>query len=124
MFSFKNKVAAILLASMSFVPVSTLSAQNVDQQAIMRICYSDYQSFCAGVVPGGGRIIRCLADQAEKLNPVCREAVIGGTSCLADAKRLCGDVPVGDGRMMTCLKQNLPNVSPECGNVLMKFVYR
>jgi Cysteine rich repeat len=35
-------------------------------------CGADVQSLCAGVPPGGGRIIECLVSQSASLSPSCR----------------------------------------------------
>lgn len=42
-------------------------------------CRADYNQFCKSVMPGGGRIAKCLADNADKLSPSCKAA-------MADAK--------------------------------------
>jgi hypothetical protein len=34
-------------------------------------CGSDVRSLCAGIPPGGGRIIECLATQSASLSPAC-----------------------------------------------------
>ncbi len=36
-------------------------------------CAPDIARFCADVVPGGGRLIRCLEPHAGELTPACRE---------------------------------------------------
>ncbi len=36
-------------------------------------CAPDIGRFCADVVPGGGRLIRCLTPHAGELTPACRE---------------------------------------------------
>jgi hypothetical protein len=35
----------------------------------------DFQKYCSGVAPGGGRIIQCLAKQTDKLTPECKKVV-------------------------------------------------
>jgi len=30
---------------------------------------------CAGVAPGGGRIVQCLANRAADLSPACRDVL-------------------------------------------------
>jgi hypothetical protein len=36
-------------------------------------CAPDIGKFCADVVPGGGRLIKCLTPHYEELTPACRE---------------------------------------------------
>ena len=36
-------------------------------------CAPDIGKFCADVVPGGGRLIKCLSPHFEELTPACRE---------------------------------------------------
>jgi hypothetical protein len=38
-------------------------------------CGGDVRTLCAGVPPGGGRIIECLATQAASLSPSCTEVL-------------------------------------------------
>jgi hypothetical protein len=38
-------------------------------------CMADFEKYCAGVIPGGGRVIECLAKQVDKLTPECRKVV-------------------------------------------------
>jgi hypothetical protein len=42
---------------------------------ILRICGPDAREFCAGVPMGGGRIIRCLAQNASSVSPSCQAAL-------------------------------------------------
>ncbi|QDW41523.1 hypothetical protein FFI89_033040 [Bradyrhizobium sp. KBS0727] len=35
-------------------------------------CKGDYVKYCKSVVPGGGRIIACLAKESDKLTPACK----------------------------------------------------
>lgn len=36
---------------------------------------TDYDKFCTGTMPGGGRIIACLAKQSDKLTEACKKVV-------------------------------------------------
>ena len=38
-------------------------------------CKGDYDKFCAGTMPGGGRIVACLAKQNDKLTAACKKVV-------------------------------------------------
>ena len=38
-------------------------------------CMGDYEKYCKGVTPGGGRIIACLAKESDKLAPACKKVL-------------------------------------------------
>jgi hypothetical protein len=38
-------------------------------------CKGDYEKYCKSVVPGGGRIIACLAKESDKLAPACKKVL-------------------------------------------------
>ncbi|MBR0716369.1 cysteine rich repeat-containing protein [Bradyrhizobium liaoningense] len=42
---------------------------------IRSACSADIRTLCAGVAPGGGRIIQCVANQAAKLSPACKDVL-------------------------------------------------
>jgi hypothetical protein len=46
------------------------------------VCMPDVTKFCAGVVPGGGRIVRCLVANKDALNPDCRASMLKAKSAL------------------------------------------
>jgi hypothetical protein len=59
--------AALLLASGAMAQEMTAAQRDA--------CKGDYQKFCKGTVPGGGRIIACLAKQGDKLTPACKNVL-------------------------------------------------
>lgn len=60
--------AALLLAGLS----STALAQTAEQRAA---CEADVKKLCSGIMPGGGRILDCLAKQKDKLSDACKKVV-------------------------------------------------
>src|SRR5271155_1705650 len=73
--------ASCLLLSLTVFSVSSAragqSAQAADQQSLAAIraaCAEDAQKLCAGVQPGGGRIVACLKEHKDSLSDGCRKA--------------------------------------------------
>lgn len=48
------------------------SAQNLTA-AQRTACKADYEKYCSGTTPGGGRIIACLEKQREQLSDACKK---------------------------------------------------
>ncbi len=38
-------------------------------------CKADYDNFCAGSAPGGGRIVACLNGKRDQLSDACKKAL-------------------------------------------------
>ncbi|WFU44707.1 cysteine rich repeat-containing protein [Bradyrhizobium sp. CB82] len=47
-------------------------AQSSDQRGA---CKADYDKFCAGIAPGGGRIVACLNGKRDQLSDSCKKAL-------------------------------------------------
>jgi hypothetical protein len=46
-----------------------------DRRGAMKACKADRQTFCADVEKGGGRVMRCMKDHADRLSPPCNDAL-------------------------------------------------
>ena len=90
-----------------------------------RSCRADVEQFCAGVDPGGGRIIGCLDQHQVDLSSSCREEVEKlaearervaalRDACRADVEKNCKGVPAQAGPLLQCLQANEANLSPRC----------
>jgi len=38
-------------------------------------CKADYDKFCAGTAPGGGRVVACLTKQQNQLSDACKKVL-------------------------------------------------
>jgi Cysteine rich repeat len=65
---------AILTAAALLCVSQTAFAQELTA-AQRDACMGDYERYCKSVVPGGGRIIACLAKENEKLAPACKKVL-------------------------------------------------
>ena len=91
-------------------------------------CGQDFQRFCTGVQPGGGRIIQCLLARRGALSAPCRSVLVAGAqgssraatagrfqdSCGPDAQRLCAGVPMGKDGIVKCLISQRAELSASC----------
>ena len=99
-------------------------------------CRGDVQRFCAGIELGGGRIVRCLEDNAAKLSAGCKQAIgasgaatgatqAGGesggakTACRGDAMRFCSDAIGDQEKMKRCLQSHAAQLSDGCKTAII-----
>ena len=47
-------------------------AQTTDQRGA---CKADYDKYCAGTLPGGGRVVACLNKQHDQLSAACQKVL-------------------------------------------------
>ena len=62
-------VAAFVLGCSSGALAQTLTAE--DEAA----CKADFEKYCKGTMPGGGRIIACLNKQRDQLAEACKKVL-------------------------------------------------
>lgn len=86
-----TRTAAIALAAAMLVsdPSPVLSSQTApyggqrpSPRAAVQACAADIARLCAGVQPGGGRIIGCLAANSQTLSPACLELLLRARALL------------------------------------------
>ena len=63
---------AVLAVAIGFSGAATAQTLTAEQQAA---CKADYQKYCKGTMPGGGRIIACLNKQRDQLAEACKKAL-------------------------------------------------
>ena len=85
-------------------------------------CADDVASYCAGVKPGEGAVLRCLQENKVTLTPGCQDVLQGAQekaaefkkACGKDARKLCKGITPGQGRVLACLKSKSAELSPRC----------
>ncbi len=71
--------AVLLVTAIAFATLTPAAAQDFTA-AQREACKADYEQFCKGTMPGGGRVLACLSKQDSKLSAACKKVV-------ADAKK-------------------------------------
>ncbi|KRQ02713.1 MULTISPECIES: hypothetical protein [Bradyrhizobium] len=66
-------LAAASLIALLVLFLSQASAGDARSEA-KQACKADYSRFCAGTMPGGGRIRKCLGDNYASLSAACKQA--------------------------------------------------
>src|SRR6516225_3573662 len=120
----KTKFCAIAFgAGLLLAASSGASAQEgLGLFATERDCATDIQSLCAGVKPGGGRVLACLQQHvaAGELSVGCStilsKAIWVARECAGDIRQFCPNATyatVGD-----CMRPNLGKASATCQSAL------
>jgi hypothetical protein len=63
---------AVLAAAIGCCGAASAQTLTAEQQAA---CKADYQKYCKGTMPGGGRIIACLNKQRDQLAEGCKKVL-------------------------------------------------
>lgn len=123
----KNSILPIVLAavvSSQFTLIAKASEASLMRQG-MRSCGGDVSRFCSGILPGDGRIAKCLLNHRAKLSASCsafmektKSAQTLMFACQADAQRHCDSVKPGNGRIVSCLNEKRNEISKTCADAL------
>ena len=71
---FSLSIAAILFPAFAAAAQSTQPNDQPSMEALRAACTADVQRLCAGVQPGGGRIVACLKEHKDSLSDRCKQA--------------------------------------------------
>lgn len=85
-------------------------------------CAKDREALCGSVEAGEGRILKCMADNKDKLSAECKEhhekmkehRADMKEACQEDVQKHCADVKGGHGRIMKCMHKNEEKLSEGC----------
>src|SRR5512142_2402697 len=91
------------IARVVMVALATLGVARAEDA-----CKADVEKLCAGIPPGGGRILCCL--KAKEV----------GAACEGDIQEFCADAPKGGGATLRCLAWNGPKLSMGCQQVIQR----
>jgi len=97
-----SPIPALALAGLASVsaalPMASSAQAQVSPQmrgeaiALMQVCRGDYDRLCAGVTPGGGRVLACLQNHTNQLSAACGQAMPRAQS-LKDSAAAAGVLP-------------------------------
>lgn len=65
---------SVLMTAALLCATQTAFAQELTAEQ-RSACMGDYEKYCKGVVPGGGRIIACLSKENDKITPACKKVL-------------------------------------------------
>lgn len=85
-------------------------------------CAEEQREFCGNVLPGGGRIAKCLSEHFDELGLECKrharkvvEKVLQvHFDCVEDVEKFCPDIEPGQGRIGICLNAHRDSLSMTC----------
>lgn len=66
---------AVVAGLLMFTALLGASAVQAQQNDLMTYCKADIERLCAGVQPGGGRILKCLKAHPKDMSVGCAQAL-------------------------------------------------
>jgi hypothetical protein len=66
---------SVVLAVAMFASGAAVAQEHPGGGKLREACKADVQQYCANVEKGGGRIMKCLSDNEDKLSQPCKDTV-------------------------------------------------
>lgn len=117
------KIAQYVLGAGLLICATAATAADLSTDVadgVMDTCREEYHRICPRVVPGDGRVARCLLDHETVLSASCLQTLKIASAiedCLPDYGRLCGGVPKGK-EAFECLADRIDQLMPACLRVV------
>ena len=111
--------AGLIAGSTTVAAAGDLPPEVLD--SVMASCRPDYHRLCSFVVPGDGRVGRCLLDRETELAPSCLKSIklaYAMEACMPDYRRFCNGAQPGGGQVVECLASRIEALAPECQRVV------
>ena len=63
---------AVVVLAIGFATTALAQSLTAEQRAA---CKPDFDKYCTGTIPGGGRIVACLNKQHDALSDACKKVL-------------------------------------------------
>jgi hypothetical protein len=95
---------------------------------VIAACRWDSKQVCAGMLPEGGRLARCIEENFDRLGDSCRAALVNiatvRQACGADVAQRCPRIRPGAGRLLLCVKAHYAALGETCRDAIGHAVER
>ncbi len=89
-------------------------------------CAETVEKYCRDVVPGAGRVMKCLNDHRDDQSPFCRDWIAEqqkslkdlNTACYEEIAKLCRIDPPNGLMIFQCLNDNYAGLKLDCRDKL------
>jgi hypothetical protein len=110
-------------AAFTIAVLWTPSAAVAQQAAVHQACEPQIAQYCAGVVPGAGRLRTCVQEHFAEFSEPCKRALLNSVAvvkaCKDDVQKTCAGVEPGGGRIQACMKDHFGEYSEECQRAII-----
>lgn len=132
----------VLVGLVTFLFMSSSQAQTLGYADslghLAQSCGADIAKYCKNVNLGGGRMMKCLGDNAASVSQTCKASVAETQKvlttrararaaitkvCANDIIRVCSDVKPGDGSLLDCYLKQKHLFTPQCRQTVVDAGY-